>query len=411
MAFTFLDLQSEVKRRATKNQGGTQFDTGIKNVINTSMWRIAREAKWRSLRRETFFRTIRNYTVGTGAVTVNTNTTTVTVGGATLVTDGIRVGRLVNLPGSNKTFKIITVSGETTFSIDQVSDGTNTTTGAYSILGQGEYVLPIQVGHSAFLWHREYGYPFQMTYVPTQEFFSDGVDDTTENIPIAYKMWGVDSALAQPRADSAVTISSSVSTDTSIAVTVFGTVAGYPDYEIINTNSSNGTTASAGSKLFTYIERITKNQSTTGRITCTTNSAPTVTVAVLPVGATTTGPLYTKVQVYPLPNAVIPIQVYYYKLPFQLINDGDVPELGEQFSEAIILLSTSKLKAEQNQKESVDFMGLYQDEIRSLKNTNVDKIDFFPKLKRPYGTLGDFTGGLRDSQIGNSGLYGPSSRY
>ena len=35
MAFTFADLKTEVKRRATKNQGGTQFDTG-KISVNSS---------------------------------------------------------------------------------------------------------------------------------------------------------------------------------------------------------------------------------------------------------------------------------------------------------------------------------------------------------------------------------------
>ena len=32
---TFKDLQDEVKRRATMNEGGTQFNTAIKNIINS----------------------------------------------------------------------------------------------------------------------------------------------------------------------------------------------------------------------------------------------------------------------------------------------------------------------------------------------------------------------------------------
>ena len=48
--FTFIDLVNEVKRRATRDQGGTQFDTAIKNVVNTSLFRVAREAPWRQLR-------------------------------------------------------------------------------------------------------------------------------------------------------------------------------------------------------------------------------------------------------------------------------------------------------------------------------------------------------------------------
>src|SRR5882672_11647535 len=100
MAFAFSDLQVEVKRRATKNQGGTTFDTGIKNMINTSMWRVAREARWRSLRRTATFNTITTYTTGTGACTVTNSSKSVTVTGATFLTDDIRIGRYIKFTGS-----------------------------------------------------------------------------------------------------------------------------------------------------------------------------------------------------------------------------------------------------------------------------------------------------------------------
>lgn len=407
MAFAFSDLKSEVKRRATKNQGGTQFDIGIANVINTSMWRIAREARWRTLRRATTFNTVAPYSTGTGAASLVNGSKNVTVTGATFLTDDVRIGRYITFSGSNKYFKIATITGETTLTLDQSFDGTTSTTRTYGILGQEEYVLPIQIGHSAFFWHRGYGFPQPMSYVPAQQFYQAGIIDTLQNIPLSYRMWGVDSCLEQLKSSSAITISSSSSSDTSISLTVFGIVSGYPDYEIIATNGSNGTTTVTGTKTFSSIERIVKNQNTIGRITCTANSA-NVTVAVLPVGNTTTGPYYTKVQLYPLPNIVFPINCFYYKLPYQLINDGDVPELGEEFSEAIILLSVAKLKAEQNMKEDADYFKFYQDEINNLKSTNTDKIDWAPHLMRPNEGYGiNYTGGLRFAQIGNSGMYGP----
>ena len=125
---------------------------------------------------------------------------------------------------------------------------------------------------------------------------------------------------------------------------------------------------------------------------------------------TTTGPKYTKIQVYPLPNWIFPIYVNYYKLPYQLINNNDVPELGEEFSEAIILLSVAKMKAEQNlAQDAQDFMQMYMDEIKSLKQTNLDKIDWKAALKGPGEDSNDqFTGGLRFSQVGGSGQYGGS---
>lgn len=407
MAFCFSDLKTEVKRRATKNQGGTQFDSGIANVINTSMWRVAREAKWRSLRRTATFNTVAPYTTGTGAANVTASSRNFSVTGATFLTDGIRIGRYIKFDGSAKYYKIATITSETAGTLNEAWDGSTATTAAYSIMGQEEYVLPIQIGHSAFFWHKGYGYPMQMEYVPAQEFYRAGVLDVLQNIPLSYRMWGMDSTLEQLKAASVLTISSSTSADQSIAVTVFGTVSGYPDYEIITTNGSNGTTTVNGSKSFTSVERITKNQVTTGRITITANSANT-TVGVLPVGNTTTGPNYTRVQVYPLPSRAFPINCYYYKLPYQLVNDGDVSELGEEFSEAIILLATAKLKGEQNQSEDADFFKFYQDEISSLKKTNVDKIDWAPKLKSPMeSNPSSYTGSLRWAQIGGSGTYGP----
>jgi hypothetical protein len=405
MAFAFSDLKAEVKRRATKNQGGTQFDTGIANTINTSMWRVAREARWRSLRRTTTFNTVTTYTTGTGACAATNGSKNITVTGATFLTDDIRIGRYIKITGSAKYFKIVTITGETTLTIDQNFDGTTTTTAAYSILPQEEYVLPIQIGHSAFFWHRQYGRPYQMIYNPAQEFYGSGALDIMTNIPVNYRMWGMDSTLEQVKQPSVITISSSSSSDTSVSVTVFGIVSGYPDYEIITTNASNGTTTVAGSKSFSFVERITKNSATVGRITCTANSA-NVTVGVLPVGNTTTGPNYAKIQLYPLPNAVFPVNCFYYKLPYQLVNDGDISELGEEFSEAIILLATAKLKAEQNQKEDADYFKFYQDEIDSLKKTNVDKIDWMPNLKRPNGQSSNlYTGMFSPIQTGSGGFY------
>lgn len=407
MAFNFLDLQTECLRRATKNQGGSQFTIGIRNVINTSMWRVAREAKWRSLRRTATFNTVAPYSTGTGAAHITLNSASFSVTGATFLTDDVRIGRYIKFDGSSKYFKIATITSETAGTLDQVFDGTSSTTAAYNILGQEEYVLPIQIGHSAFFWHKGYGYPLQMEYNPAQEFYRAGVLDVLQNVPLSYRMWGMDSTLEQLKAPSVITISSSSSSDTSISVTIFGTVSGYPDYEIINTNGSDGTTTVSGSKIFSYVERITKNQNTLGRITITSNSA-NVTVGVLPVGNTTTGPNYTKVQLYPLPYNAFPINCYYYKLPYQLVNDGDISELGEEFSEAIILLAVAKLKGEQNQSEDADFFKFYQDEIASLKKTNCDKIDWAPKLKRPNETNANaWTGGLRFAQIGGSGTFGP----
>ncbi|WP_238837393.1 hypothetical protein, partial [Xylella fastidiosa] len=90
----------------------------------------------------------------------------------------IQPGRFISIEGSNTTFKIATITGETTLTLNQVWDGSTTTTADYSILPQEEYTLPIQVGHSAFFYHRQYAAPFVLNYKPAQEYFQMGYLDT-----------------------------------------------------------------------------------------------------------------------------------------------------------------------------------------------------------------------------------------
>lgn len=382
MGLTFKDIQDEVKRRATRDQSGTDYNTPVKTLINTSLFRLGREGNWRVLRRKAQFNTVATYSTGSGAGSFDSTSSTITVTGATFLTDNIQPGRRIKLSGDGTTHVIKTITGETTLTIEENYGGTTTTTGTYSILGQEEYNLPIQVGHRSFLWHREYGYPTKMEYITDQNFYESGVDDISEAIPLGYRMWGNDMVKEQLKAASVIRISSSAAADVSIPVTVFGVVSGYPDYEVITTNSSNGTTAVSGSKSFTSVERVAKGATSTGRITADANSAGT-TVAVMPVGDTTAGINYSKIQLYPLPNSVFEMQVQYYKDPYRLVNDGDVHELGQEFDEALILLATAKLQYEQSKEDGDKFLGLYVDEVRNLKKTNIDKLDWFPSLNRP----------------------------
>jgi hypothetical protein len=389
MAFTYKDLQDEVKRRATIDQAGTQFEVAVKNIINTSLFRVSREGLWRQLRRKTTFDTVGTYTTGSGGGTFTNGSKSITMVGATFITDNIRIGRRIKLQGDSTEFVIKTITGETTLTIDQNYGGTTISgTGTYSILGQEEYNLPVQSNHRLFLWHEGFGSPQMLRYMTDQDFYRFGISNTSEQTATHYRMWGINMVDEQPTAASVISISSSSTSDTNIPVTVFGTVSGFPDSETITSNASDGTTAVAGLKSFSSVERIVKSSSSVGRITATSNTG-NVTVSVLPVGDSTAGITYSKIQLHPLPNAVIPINVQYYKEPFRLVNDGDVHDLGQEFDESIILLSTAKLKFEQNQDEGEKFFSLYQDEIFSLRKVNIDKIDWMPTLRRPGASSGN----------------------
>ena len=385
--FTFADLQAEVKRRSTRDQGGTQFDTATKNIINTSLFRVGRECPWRVLRRKSYITTETSYSTGTGAVSVTASSASFSVTGATFITDNIQIGRRIKFGTDSGYYTIRTITSETAGTIDRLYGGTTSTTTSYEILPTEEYNLPIQFNpQRGFLWHQAYGYPVQLEYVTEQDFRSYNVNDTQEGKPIVYRMWGQDMVITQPVQASVMRVTSSSASDIAIAITVFGIVSGYPDYEIITTNSSDGTTAVSGSKSFTSIERVSKGASTVGRITVDANSAADI-VAVMSVGDTTAGILYSKVQLWPLPDGVYPINAYDYKDPWRLVNDNDVHELGQEFDEAIILLSVAKVKYETSMNDDGDkFFGLYQDELKTLRRTNMDKVDWLPSLKRPQNS-------------------------
>lgn len=408
MSMTFLDLQTEVKHRAIRSQAGTSYDVAVDGAINSAMLRLNREAAWRVMRRKTYFTTVTSYAEGSGAGAFNEDSATITITGATFLTDNVTIGRRVKLSGDSRYFILRTITSETAGTIDRLYSGDDTTTGTYSILGQEEYNLPIQSGHRMIMWHEEYGYPYQMQFMTDQDFLSIG-NNTSETIPTHYRMWGEDMVVEQLLAASVCRIASSHADDKGIVVTVFGIVSGYPDTEQITTDGTNGTTPVNGAKSFTSIERVSKGAATTGRITVDANATET-TVAVLPTGDTTAGILYKKVQLYPLPNTAFDMNVYYYKDPYRLVEDEDIHEFGQEFDEAIILLATSKLKLADSQKEADKFFSLYKDEVKNLRKTNTDKPDWFPKLRRPEDSAlgrGNIHPGLSYRQVGS--YYGPRS--
>lgn len=410
MSYTFSDLKTEVKSRSIMNESSSEFDVMVENVINTSIFRLSRERNWVNLRRTATFDTVSSYTTGSGAVSVTNGSKSVTVTGATFLTDGVEIERRVSLGGSSLLYTIKKITGETTFTVDKNYDGTTSSTQTYEILGQGIYNVPIQSGRIAFLWHEDYGYPLIMSYEPSFQFLSRGRSFDQSQTPTLWRQWGVDSVISQPKNDGTLSVSSSSTSDTSKSVTIFGKVSGYPDYEVVMTDSSDGTTAVATTKSFDAgsIERISSGDSRLGRITVTADSANT-TVAVIPVGDTSSLFQYKKVEVFPFPDNVFPMNVSYYKDPARLVNSGDVHELGHQFDEAIILLATSKLNYSQSKKSGDDFLKLYLDEVKNLAKNNMDSVlSWFPRSRKPRQA--GFSGPhkyLNYGQVGTGGNFGP----
>jgi hypothetical protein len=375
---TFIDLVNEVKQRAIRNQSGTYFDETIKNIINTSLFRIARESKWKCLRRKSSFNTITSYMSGTNFATVTNSSTAISISATAcdLWVDKIEVGRSCRLGSSSWYYNIKAINSNTNFVIDIPYRGTTASATTLEIYPQSEYNLPIQVDHRSMLWHEDFGYPYRMFYIPDQTFLDTQVNLNNKNTPTHYRMWGENSVLAQPPTATPLVVTWSSSTDITAKITIFGNVGGYPNFEVLTVGNSKTTLQ------FESVERVAKDKETYGTLTLT-SSRGSYTVSVLPAGDTLSSIKYSKVQLYPLPYRAFPINVYYYKDPYRLVNDTDVHELGQEFDEVIVLLSVAKLKLQDSQEEGDRWLVLYADEISNLKKYNIDKPDWTPILQRP----------------------------
>jgi hypothetical protein len=360
------------------------------------------------MRRKAQFTTVPDYTTGTASAVNGSKTLTVT--GATFLTDGVEIGRRIKIAGSGQYYVIDQITAEDTLILNLPYAGVTASGLAYDILGQETYNLPIQAGHRMFMWHEAYGFPLRMKYSTDFDFYKSFTYIYIKYIPHMYRMWGEDMVMEQLRAPSVISLVSSSPLDASaVQVVVFGNVNGYPDSEVV---TMNGLVPCSTTKTFTSVERIAKSAATSGLITLTANSGNT-TVAVIPVGNATSGIQYKKVQLWPLPNTAFPITVQYYKDPYKLVNDYDVHELGGEFDEAIILHATAKLRSDSNQGENANVFQYYQDEINNLKKTNMDKPDFMPTLERPFqNSTAALMGGMRGFSPAQAGpWFGYPSSY
>ena len=377
MALRFSELQDEHKRRAFKSQSGTIFTTASKRLLNFAVQSVARDTYWRQLRRKDSFDTVAEIT-GTAA-TFTKDSKVMTDTNKNFYTLDVRPGqRIKNTEsgGSSKVFIADSIDSATQITFTEDYDVTGGTADqSYTILGLEEFNLPIDLDRVALIWHESFGYPYPLFFTTDFSFFRGGHNLDFTNTPTHYRLWGNNAVIRQPRAASVMRIKSSTSADKNLDVVVRGIVSDFPDLERITTNGTDGTTAVSGSKSFTQVDEISVEGAHTGRITVDADSANTV-VATIPVGEVGSFP-YWKVQLYPIPDEIIPINVMYYKRPRRLVEDEEVHELGGDYDEAIILLATARaLGAERQKAERDTFMADYRLELDSLRRKNADNIDY-----------------------------------
>lgn len=153
------------------------------------------------------------------------------------------------------------------------------------------------------------------------------VDDTGN--PEQFSKLGTARIEGQPSSASVVTIVSSSASDTTQKVRVNGTVSGVDDTELL---TLNGTSSVAGSKSFTALHSITRDNTTTGRVTATTNSGG-VTVATF--APNELGITRQMIRLFPVPAGAYSLNVFVVKPPRRMVNAEDAPDFPDTFLEMI----------------------------------------------------------------------------
>lgn len=391
----FGDKQSRVKRNIFKNQTGGEFDQSVKDYINLARLHIAREARWTKNRviLEPAFSTVGDFTTGT--CTFTNDSKTVSAFSSSLITQGVEPGQRIEntTSGASSTvFTIVSVDSASQVTLDKPYDATTGASQTFKILGQERYTLPIHLTEISFIWHEDFGNTYVLDNIGEREFFFDAYDRNSTNTPTGYYLadpFGVD---RQPSAASAISIvsSSNDSSDQSSAgvkVIIEGIVSSVPDFEEL---TLNGTTRVDGTKSFSFITKIYKTKTTAGRITVS-DAIPSAgsgsTLATLPANLSYAEPIYKRIGLWPIPDDDdIPINIWGYRAPKQLVNNNDASEWGLEFDLLEILYASYLGSIGEHQKDETNaFFNAYVYELSKLKKKNVDRIDSLPSFAR-HGT-------------------------
>jgi hypothetical protein len=385
------DIRQEVERRANIENSQTAMDTPVERIINTSILRISKEVTFRTQKRSADIQLKTTYSTGSGACEATNGSTAVTITGATLLSDGVEVGRRIKIEGSGRYYKIAQITGETTLVLDQEFNGTTSSTLTYAILPQSVYRLPYGCDGRFFLFHTIDGWKQPLRYLSSEEFEMSKTIDNSTGTPDRYTLVSKDMSMSKLKSPSVVTVASSSASDTGRIITVRGIVAGYPDYEEITLNGSDATVSVSGSKSFSEIFSIAKNTSSSGRITLTANSGNT-TVAVIPVGSNGVSLSYQTIELFPLPSQSGTLSITYWKKPEYIFSDYDYHELGEEADEAIINLSVARIRQERNESSSAAaYWQLYRNELLLLRKTNLEKSDRHAKRENNLKTMRSYS--------------------
>jgi|1_EtaG_2_1085319.scaffolds.fasta_scaffold00841_10 hypothetical protein len=161
----------------------------------------------------------------------------------------------------------------------------------------------------------------------------ESVDPSREDSgsPFLYSVFGYEWVTGQPTSASVITVVSNSGSDTTQKVRINGLVNGVEDTELL---TLNGLTDVNGTKSFTEVFTIAKDETTVGMVTVTSNAAA-VTIAQLG-HAELAGPRQG-VHLFPVPDSALTLRVRGIRRPREMLNTEDYPDFPETFHELVLI--------------------------------------------------------------------------
>jgi hypothetical protein len=244
------------------------------------------------------------------------------------------------------------------YQLDEAGDTSNTKTNVDTLLNiahatrlteqkwpfmlwPSEQVFSLTNARQIYPLHEAFGHPYylynstkqcMLTEVPMREVDAIGVDFHNDSAASHYSFWGRTQVKNQPTAASTLTLVSSSASDTgaTYAIKIKGMTA---DGLMTETLSPTGTTPAVSMNSYIEILSITKVLQWNGTLTLTADSGATTILVLTNIEY---GRNYQQVFFHWIPGDNDTIKYRFYRIPGDLVNDFDLPDIPAPHSKILI---------------------------------------------------------------------------
>jgi hypothetical protein len=195
--------------------------------------------------------------------------------------------------------------------------------------GTSAYALSPLVDTSKLITFYETSSPQHIGYMSEQEFRMREPGPTATGVPYLYRLKGFSPVQNQPSSASAIAISSSSASDTAVDVNIQGLDSS--NVFTVEKKTLTGTTPVSTTTTFTKILGVSKDASSVGKVTLTSNSGGVTNLVLAAYDRAASHPI---VDFFTIPSSTLTI---YYDFTLKLPNiygDDDISLLPEQYHDA-----------------------------------------------------------------------------